>query len=305
MRPSRSAPPRATSRSRPTRPPPGPRSGRRSRSCAASCRSPSRWRSASRRCRGRPTGRSPRRSRSPRRRWAGRSASALTFFTAHLHRAARGRGQRPRQRPRTRRLLVPRRRGRAAARDLPRLPVAHRPARRHQDACSSTTAPSTRRSPPTRTTSSSPPESAQTLRHRARALRHQLPAHGDGHHHRRVLVHRSPEHALILIASRIVLIPVIAGAQLRGHPLRGEAHGQGVGPGADEARACCCRSSPPASPRSTRSRWRWRRCEAVLTAEQLAEVDARARRPAAAAGSPAPPSADLLTFRRRLTAPFI
>ena len=40
---------------------------------------------------------------------------ALAFFTAHLHRAARARGQRHRQRLRPRRLLVPRRRGRACA----------------------------------------------------------------------------------------------------------------------------------------------------------------------------------------------
>ena len=50
--------------------------------CAGSWRWPSRWRSASRRSRGRRTARSPRRSRSPRRRWAGRSASRSTFFTA-------------------------------------------------------------------------------------------------------------------------------------------------------------------------------------------------------------------------------
>ena len=45
----------------------------------------------------------------------------------------------------------------------------------------------------------------------ARALRHQLPADGDGRHDHRVLVRRPPVVALIMIASRIVLIPFIAG----------------------------------------------------------------------------------------------
>ena len=49
--------------------------------------------------------RSPRRSRSPRRRWAGRSAVALVVLQRDLHRAARARGQRPRRHPRSRRLL--------------------------------------------------------------------------------------------------------------------------------------------------------------------------------------------------------
>ncbi len=41
---------------------------------------------------------------------------------------------------------------------------------------------------------------------------------------------------LVLIASRIVLIPLIAGVELRGDPLRSEAHGVGVGAGVHEAR---------------------------------------------------------------------
>ena len=61
---------------------------------------------------------------------------------------------------------------------------------RTSSACSSTTAPSTRRSPRTRTTSRLTAESAQRFATAARALRHQLPAHGDGDHHLRVLVRR-------------------------------------------------------------------------------------------------------------------
>ena len=55
------------------------------------------------------------------------------------------------------------------------------------------------------------PESAQHVHHRARPVRHQLPAHGDARDDRRVLVRSGRPSLPWLIASRIILIPVIAG----------------------------------------------------------------------------------------------
>ena len=98
----------------------------------------------------------------------------------HLHRAARGRRQRPRRRPRPRRLLVPRRRRRAAPRrsssatslligqlkDIKRVFQYHG-AEHKAIAAYENDVELTRRV-------------GAAVQHVARALRHQLPAHGDG-----------------------------------------------------------------------------------------------------------------------------
>ena len=54
-------------------------------------------------------------------------------------------------------------------------------------------------------------EEAQKFSTAARAVWHQLPAHGDGRHHHRVLVHRSARLADAHRVSGIVLVPLIAG----------------------------------------------------------------------------------------------
>ena len=66
------------------------------------------------------------------------------------------------------------------------------------------------------------------VHHPARAVRHQLPAHGDGDHHLRVLVHR-PAGLGAAHPEPHRPDPGHRRRQLRGHPLRGQAHGQGAG----------------------------------------------------------------------------
>ena len=96
------------------------------------------------------------------------------------------------------------------------------------------------------------------VRHVARALRHQLPAHRDGDHHRRVLVRRASRvGAADPLPDRAA--PAHRRGQLRDHPLRGQAHGPGVGAGADEARPAPAAAHHAPARRSTRSRWRSRR----------------------------------------------
>ena len=136
-------------------------------------------------------------------------------------------------------------------------------------------------------------ESAQQFSTAARALRHQLPAHRDGRHHRRVLVRRAARRWPLLILSRIVLIPVIAGHRAtRSSASRPGTCEWAVGARADEARPARSSGSPPASPTLDQVEVAVASLRAVLTAEQLAEVErpGRPRRP----GSPArrgPPSA--------------
>ena len=72
------------------------------------------------------------------------------------------------------------------------------------------------------------PEAAQQFTTAARALRHQLPAHRDGRHDRRVLVRRPPV-AAVADRSRGSCSSRSSPGSLRGHPVRGPAHGQALG----------------------------------------------------------------------------
>ena len=81
----------------------------------------------------------------------------------------------------------------------------------------------------------------------------------------------------LLILSRIVLIPLIAGVELRGHPLRGQAHGPGVGAGAMKP-GLLAPALTTREPTLDQVEVAVASLRAVLTAEQLAEVEARPRR---------------------------
>ena len=156
----------------------------------------------SRRSPGRRTSRCPKRSRSPRRRWAGRSASRSSFFSAIfiVLPAVRRRGSLARSVPR----IVPARRRRRAARRSSSATCADRPLKdirrvfQYHGAEHKAIAAYENDVELT-------PESAQQFTHRARALRHQLPAHRDGRRDPRVLRSSRGRASASSSRSRIVL----------------------------------------------------------------------------------------------------
>ena len=104
------------------------------------------------------------------------------------------------------------------------------------------------------------PETAQQFSHRARALRHELPAHGDGRRDRRVLGDPAAEPAVRhRVARRADPADRRARATRSSASSAKNMHRRWVRR-ADAARACCCSGSRPASPTSTSSRSRSRRC---------------------------------------------
>ena len=154
-------------------------------------------------------------------------AVSLAAVHGDLHPAAGVRRPRSRQLAAARGVLAARRRGRHAPRALRRLPGAHRAAPRHQ-----ARVPVPRRRAQgdrrVRERRRGHARVGAALHDRARAVRHELPAHRDGHHDRRVLVRRPARMG----RSDRVARPADPGhrrSRLRGHPLLGEAHGQALG----------------------------------------------------------------------------
>ena len=175
--------------------------------CAASRASPSRSGWATARSRGRRTSSSPKRNRSPRRRSAGPSVPVALFFSVIfiVIPALAGHGLSHRD-PR----IVPGRRRRRAARAVRRVPRARRLLKDIKRVFQYHGAEHKAIAAYENDVELTPEDRAAVL-HRARALRHQLPAHRDGRRGARVLGGPAARTCGSSIGSRIVLMPVIAG----------------------------------------------------------------------------------------------
>ena len=236
------------------------------RSSAASSRSASRWRSASRRSASPPTRSCPRRrSRSPAALWVGTIVFALALAVGLFFVVPVGAHEPDQGRARLGRCCS----GSSRASCAPRSSSATCRCSRACatcGACSSTTAPSTRRSPATRPASTLTPENAQRFSR----------------------LHPRCGTSFLLIVM-IVAIFVFAPLGLprlvrrwsltphrrraadrrhllRDHQVRRQAPPQALGPRAHVARACSSSSSPRASPTSTSSPSRsprWRPCSSA------------------------------------------
>ena len=193
-----------------------------------------------------------------------------------LHRAARVRRQRARQH--SVRRLVPGRRGRRAARAVPRLPRSL--IGQHQRHPARVPVPRRRAQGDRRVRERrrAHARGGAAVHDRARAVRHQLPAHRDGRS--RSSCTRSSGGPNLLVRDRVADRADAGdrGPELRGDPLRGQAHAARAGCGCSMRPGLLLQRLTTREPDLDQLEVAIASLRAVITAEQTAEVDARVGR---------------------------